>query len=198
MKRLLLAALVTVAAIDVAALKIEITPQDVDRALTLARGPDSERLRFHERYLQDIKTPFVERVEVVSEFRRVVLMAEERARNGDRQFGYSVSAAVEALGVFRRRVSVIARVRFHPLNNYVDVPPVTIGLRGNDGALIGVKRDPVLALPPGRTGEFVPILGAVVEASFEAEAIGQGIREFVVALQGQELAHATFDFSAID
>jgi len=71
-------------------------------------------------------------------------------------------------------------------------------LAGNDGALIGVKRTAILALPPGRSGEFVPVLGAVVEGVFEAEALGQGVRDFVIELEGLELGRVTFDFSTIE
>ena len=180
------------------ALKIAIGPEDIDRALTIARSRDAERQRFHAQYIQAVNTPFIERVEVVSELRRVVLLAEEQAAKGDGRFAYSVTRATDALQVWRRRVAVIARVRFHPQNNYVDAPPVTIRLAGNDGALIGVKRDAILALPPGRTGEFIPVLGAVVEGVFEAEALGQSVRDFVIELDGRELGRVTFDFSIID
>jgi hypothetical protein len=184
--------------VPVDALKIAITPQDIDRALTIARSRESERQRFHAPYIQEGKTPFIERAEAVSEFRRVVLLAEEQAARGDRFFAYSVTRATDALQVWRRRVAVVARVRFHPQNNYVDAPPVTIRLAGNDGALIGVKRDAILALPPGRTGEFVPITGAVVEGVFEAEALGQSMRDFVIELEGRELGRVTFDFATIE
>jgi hypothetical protein len=63
------------------ALKIGIGPQDVDRALTLARSREAERERFHAPYIQVVNLPFIERVEVVSEFRRVVLLAEEQSGN---------------------------------------------------------------------------------------------------------------------
>jgi hypothetical protein len=180
------------------ALKIAISPQDVDRALTIARSREAERAQFHAPYIQVVDTTFIERVEAVSELRRVVLLAEEQLARGDRRFAYSLTRATDALEVWRRRVAIIARVRFHPQNNYVDAPPVTIRLAGNDRALVGVKRDAILALPPGRTGEFVPVLGAVVEGVFEAEALGQSVRDFVIELEGRELGRVTFDFSTIE
>lgn len=182
----------------VGALLIDITPQDVDRALTIARSREADRARFHAPYIQQLDTAFLERVEVVSELRRVVLLAEEHSARGDRLFSYSVAQATAALEVWRRRVSVIARVRFHPQNNYVDAPPVTMRLAGHAGALIGVKRDAIMAFPTGRAGEFVPVLGAVVEGVFEAEALGQRVRDFVIELEGRELGRVTFDFSSIE
>ena len=184
--------------VQVDALKIAITSADVDRAMVSARSREADRERFHGPYIQVVNTPFIERVEVVSELRRVVLLAEERAARGDRFFGYSVTRATDALQVWRRRVAIVARVRFHPQNNYVDAPPVTIRLAGNDGALIGVRRDAILALPAGRTGEFVPVMGAVVEGVFEAEALGQSVRDFVIELEGRELGRVTFDFATIE
>lgn len=190
--------LIVIASAPLDALKIAIGTEDIDRALTIARSREVERQRFHAPYIQAVNTPFIERVEAVSELRRVVLLAEEQAAKGDPRFAYSVTRATEALQVWRRRVAVIARVRFHPQNNYVDAPSVTIRLAGNDDALVGVKRDAILALPPGRSGEFIPVLGTVVEGVFEAEALGQSVRDFVIELEGRELGRVTFDFSRIE
>ena len=181
-----------------AAIKINITVQDIDRALVIARATEGERARFHAQYIQQLNMPFVERAEVVTELRRVVLLAEEQTAKGDRLFAYSTSRADDALKVWRRRVSVVARIRFHPQNNYVDAPPVTITLSGNERALIGVRREAIRALPPGRKGAFVPVLGAVVEGVFEADAVGQAVREFVIALEGHELARVTFNLGALE
>ena len=57
--------------VQVDALRIAITPADVDRALTVARSREADRERFHSAYIQAVNTPFIERVEVVSELRLV-------------------------------------------------------------------------------------------------------------------------------
>jgi hypothetical protein len=190
--------LVTVAATHAAALKIDISHEDIERALTLGRAREDERARFHALYIQKVDAPFIERVEIVSEFRRVVLMVEEQIARGDRFFAYSSMRAVNALQVFRKRVSVVARVRFHPQNNYVGVPPVTISLIGNERALIGVKSEPVYAIGSGKPDEFVPILGAVIDGSFDAAALAQAKREFRIALDGRELGRVAFDFATVE
>jgi hypothetical protein len=189
--------IVLVSTLPAEAIKIDIALADIDRALTLARSTDAERTRFHQRYAVFVNSPFVERAEIISEYRRVVLMAEEQIARGDRFFAYSTTRANDALQVFRRRISVRAQVRFHPLNNYVSVPPVAIALVGNDAALIGVKRDPVYGFT-AKPGEAAPLLGAVVEGSFEVAAIGQAVRDFVVTLDGKELGRVTFDFSGVE
>ena len=197
--RVLPLALAAVVVAPPTAIKVDISHADVERALTIARSTDAERARFHAAYIQQLNAPFVERAEIVSEFRRVVLMAEDHIARGDRFFAYSSMRANDALQVFRRRVSIIARVRFHPQNNYVGVPPVTMSLVGNERALIGVKLDPVYGFASGGvTPEFVPILGAVVEGSFEAEALGQARRDFRVSLEGRELGRLSFDMAAIE
>jgi hypothetical protein len=190
-------ALVWLAAASTAALKIDIAHDDIERALTIARSTEAERARFHAIYIQQVNTPFVERAEVISEFRRVVLLAEEQIARGDRFFAYSSMRANDALQVFRRRVSVIARVRFHPQNNYVGVPAVTLTLIGNEGALIGVRREPVYGFATA-PGESAPLLGAVIDASFRADALGQAHREFRVAMDGKELGRFSFDMGSLE
>jgi hypothetical protein len=197
MRGMAIGVLLALAGLPATALKIDISLPDVEQALVIARSREHERAAFHAKYIQEINAPFLDRAEVVTELRRVVLLAEERAARGDRQFSYSTTRAIDALKVWRRRVSVIARVRFHPQNNYVNVPSVMLELEGNKAALIGVQRDPIYAFP-GRKGEFVPVLGALVEGVFEAEALGQAPREFVVSLDGKELARMTFNLAAID
>lgn len=197
MKRALVACAIVFASAHASALKIDIDLADIERALTIARGRDADRAGFHAPYIQAIDTPFVERVEVISELRRVVLTAEEQIARGDRQSAYSITRANEALDVYRRRVSVRAQVRFHPHNTYVSVPPVTMRLAGNEAALVGVRQEPVYGFSP-EPGLAAPVAGAIVEGTFYAEALGQGIREFIIMLDNKELGRATFDFSTIE
>jgi hypothetical protein len=188
---------VLISAAPVAAMKIDISLADIDRALTIARSRDVERSEFHARYIQQANSPFIERAEVITEFRRVVLVAEEQIARGDRLFAYSTTKANDALQVFRRRVSLRVQVRFHPLNNYVTLPPVTMALVGNEAALIGVTRDPVYGFVTN-PGDAAPLMGAVIEGSFMAESIGQARREFVISLDSKELGRVTFDFAAVE
>ena len=186
-----------VSVMPVAALNIDISHADIERALTIARATDAERARFHALYIHHVNTPFVERAEIISEFRRVVLMAEEQLARGDRFFAYSTTRANDALQVFRRRVSIRVQVRFHPLNNYVSVPPVSISLVGNESARIGVSREPVYGFA-AEAGAAAPLLGAVVIGTFNAEALGQARREFIVTLDNKELGRVEFDFAAVE
>ena len=180
-----------------AAIDVELTPAQIDAALAIARGTEAERTAFHAPYIRAINEAVVERVELVSEFRRVVLIAEDRARKGDRMFGYSASQAQKALAPWNRRVSVIARLRFHPQNTYVDVPPAEIVLDaiGADRARIGILKEPIMSLLSShpKPTDRVPLLGAVVEGVFDATQIHDWPRAFVLRLEGKDVARVTFD-----
>jgi len=194
----LILAVVIAAGAALTALNVDVTPQDVDRALTIARSMDRDRARFHAPYIKTLSAPEVETVEVISEFRRYVLTAEDRGRKGDRMFGYSVTLAQQAVGPWKNRLAIVARLRFHPQNNYVTAPPAEIGLDGYEHARVGVLNEPVMAFPSGQPGERIAVLGAVVESVWEAIPLGQGVREFVIRLHGRELARVSFDLSKLE
>ena len=184
-------------AVRAAAVALDLTPQDIERALAIARSSEAERARFHAPYIVALKDPLVERVEVVSEYRRVVLMAEDRALKGDRMFGYSTSMAQKAVAPWNRRVSIIARLRFHPQNTYVDVPPAEVILEGFERARIGVQREPIMSLPSLKPSDRLPVLGAVVEGVFDATLVHDGTRTFLVRLDGKDLARVFFDLGSL-
>ncbi|MGQ0736042.1 MAG: hypothetical protein ACT4QD_20610 [Acidobacteriota bacterium] len=188
----IVAQLGTLAAID-----LDVTAQDVEQALTIARSSEAERARFHQPYVRRVNLPLVESIEVVSEYRRVVLLAEERVIRGDRLFGYSVRLAQEAAAPWKRRLSVVARLRFHPQNTYVAVPDVEIVFEALPGARIGVLKQPVESLPSLQPSAHRPILGALVEGVFDAVAVGDGRRDFSVRLEGKEVASVSFDLTAL-
>ncbi len=185
------------AAFGAGAIDLDVTPLDVERALVIARSSDREREAFHAPYVRRVDSAAVERVEVVSEFRRIVLTAHERWLKGDRAFAYSVPQAQQANAPWKRRVSIVARLRFHPQNTYIAVPPADIVLLGRAAEVIGMLRDPILSLPSPHPGDRLPILGAVVEAVFEAGTLGQDTREFAVRLEERELTRVTFDLGAL-
>ena len=194
----LVTALAVAGSAAVQALDLDVTVQDIDRGLSVARSTDSERARFHAAYIQKLNTPFIESVEVVSEYRRVVLLAEERLRKGERMFAYSTTLAQQAIAPWKTRVSIVARLRFHPQNNYVLVPDVDIALPQRERARIGVLKDPILAMPNPQPGDRLAVLGAVVEGVFDASVLRDGIYEFVVSVDKKEVGRVTFDLGVLD
>jgi hypothetical protein len=185
----------------VRAINLAITTADIERALTIARDRDTVRERFHAPYIVKIDDPFVEQLEIISEFRRVVLLAEDRIRKGDRAFAYSSRLAAIAVDPWHHRVAVTARLRFHPHNAYVDVPRVDMSVDGPNAevAKIGVLKEPTLALlDPTFPGAPVPILGAVVEGVFDAKLIGQTRRYVTVYMDGKVLLTRQLDFGSVE
>src|SRR5262247_3733190 len=106
--------LLVLAATGAQALVKDMRPADLERALVLARWPtsDAERARFHERYIFPINGPTIEyfalqKVELITEFRHLELIAEQHARIND-MFGRGGMKDVEdALQPWRGRLTVV-------------------------------------------------------------------------------------------
>lgn len=188
-----------VALVPAGAINLQLTTADIERALTVARDREGARARFHAPYITSLNTPTVQSIEIISEFRRVVLLAEEHILKGDRGFASSSRIAGDAVKPWTNRVSVVARLRFHPLNTYVTVPNIEIVLDGPNAnaAFVGVLKEPQYALT-SKPGEQAAIIGAVAEGVFEAALIGQTQRTVTVRLDGKELVTTRLDFRAIE
>lgn len=192
--------LVLVIVAPVRAINLNVSAVDVERALLLGRERDAARARFHAPYLVSLNDPFIQSLEVVTEFRRLVLVVEEHIAKGDRNFAYSARQVQDAVAPWKGRVAVLARLRFHPLNTYIDIPKIEITLDGPGAAtaLIGVRKEPLLGFASGAPGEFIPILGAIGEGVFDAAIVGQSQRNVSVRLDGKELIVKRLDFAAIE
>src|SRR5215831_20530968 len=92
---------------------------DIERALSLARARDADRQQFHRRYLVDLPGPAVTQIEIITEFRRLVIIAEEHVLRGDSMFTRGLRAAEEAIKPVRGIVTIKAQVRFNPLNTFI-------------------------------------------------------------------------------
>jgi hypothetical protein len=180
----------------IAAIDLDLTPEDVDRALAIGRRGDAA---FHKPYIRDLETTTdaitVRQVEVVTAYRRLVFHAEARRRVGD----HVVSRAeVEPiLREWRNRVAIVATVRFHPQNVLSSTPPIEVAVK-----------DPILErdVPPldvtvkaiTQLGKPRPILGATVDTVFDAGLLANLDASVVVSLRGRELARTKIDFRAIE
>jgi hypothetical protein len=182
-----------------AAMDLQLTTADVDRALIIARGTERERERFHAPYIQQLDSPTVESIEIISEFRRVVLVAEEHILRGDRAFAYSSRLAADAVKPWSNRVGILARLRFHPLNTYVTLPDIEVVLDGPkaDAALIGVRKAPLHGFVSS-PDERAPLMGAIAEGVFDAAMIGRTERNVIVRVDGKTVAVAQLDFGSVE
>jgi hypothetical protein len=188
-------------ATQAAALNLLLMPADMHRALMLARWPTSnaERSRFHERYVFAVNSPTteyfaVQKVEVITEFRRLELIAEEHARIND-TFGRGGLRDVEdALAPWRGLVSIVVTLTFDSTKYITGVPPVDMALEG-----------PTLIAPLETTrdglysgGEHPTLIGAIVRSKFDAASIGQSRRPVFIHRDGKPIARPPIDFATLE
>ncbi len=192
------------AAPRVSPIQIGITTADIERAIALGRSPDVAPLqRFHEAYTIPLGDPLLDRLEIITEFRRVVLGTEDRVRLADITWGPQQAAAM--LGPWRDKVSLVLHVTFSPRNVYYTMPRFDIVLYERPqpqaaGAIgpIELVETPRYVLgqpaPPG-----TPILGGLVEATYTARTLDRrGTYLAGIAFEGRELRRVEIDFSRID
>ena len=199
-------------------IQADLDADGIDQAIIFARqATRDERRTFHDGYF---RTPgdAVRRISLVSEYRRVVLLVEEKMRILDR--GYGVRQMTDALKPWRGLLEVIVELQFHPQNNYVGVPAVEGQLVPLDAAgtpvaaLEDTNRRPRYGLfwdPPPMDAPwwpfpppYVPVItgsepmtGAWVQARFDAQPLARGRYQVVVRDGTRTLGSADFDLGAL-
>ena len=192
-----LVAVIRLAAPAVHAIQRDLGTQELQRAIKIGSGSDADRARFHSAYSVALRSadPAIEQLEVLTEFRRVVIEAEDRLRKGDHMFG--AGQASNAIRPWHDKVTLVLRLKFHPQNVLVTVPSYELVIGDRGPAPLDVRRTPVYATgttqKPGSS-----MYGATVEADFDVAAVGQTSRTVRVLLEGKELARATINFAQID
>lgn len=184
-----------------AGLIVALSQADVERAQHVARGTEAERARFHSRYIVTIGDATVPQIEIVTPFRRVVLVTEAHLRKGDWLFAQSARSAEEAVGRSRDLLSLAARVRFNPLNTFISVPPYELAIAGSSGALVPLdtRTTPEFSPPfKGAAGKGTALLGASLEADVPASRVGAGSLSVGVTLDGKEVVRAAVDLGQLE
>lgn len=172
------------------------TQAEMDRALSIGRAFDAERARFHKPYVVAVNDPTVEQIEIVTEFRRVVLFAEEQIRRGDHMFG--VRQVETAMRPWHGKVTIAARLRFHPLNTFLAAPPYEVGVGDPRLVALDVRRTSLYAVASKQKPDTpTPLAGAIVESDFDAADVGQSIRVVRVVLDGKEVIKTSVDFATL-
>jgi len=176
---------------------------DIERAQSLSRARESERQQFHRRYVIDLPHPVVTQIEVTTEFRRLVLIAEEHVLRGDFMFTRSLRAAEAALAPTRGLITIRAQLRFNPLNTFIEPPPYAIAVGTPATAqleAVVTQAAPQFSVPfkskDGRT--LSSLIGATLEATLPAARMGQSARTIAVTLDGREIAQTTVDFARLE
>jgi len=177
-----------------------VSPMDgaeIERALSIARGRDAERQQFHRRYIVDLPGQTVTQIEVITEFRRLVIIAEEHVLRGDWMFTRGRRAAEDAIKPLRGVVTVKAQVRFNPLNTFVDSPAYSLVV-GTD--VVNTQLTPQFAVPfKARDGKTLSsLIGVALEAAIPAGHFEQSVKTIGVVLDGKDVGHSSYDFSKLD
>jgi hypothetical protein len=184
------------------ALVISMSGSDIERALALARAKDAERQQFHSRYLFNVNDPAVTQIEVVTEFRRLVLIAEDHVLHGDFMFTRGVRAGEQALAATHGMLTLRAQIRFNPLNTFAALPDYALAVGTPSGALVALDTHgtPQYSSPfKNRQGKTVTSLfGETIESDIAAADIGQTERPVAVTLDGKQVARITVDFSRLE
>ena len=85
MRALLCTVLVLASLVDTAprAVELDLTPARMQAALAVARGPESARAAFHKPYTLPGNNPTVDSIEIITEYRRIVKIAEAKIADGN-------------------------------------------------------------------------------------------------------------------
>jgi hypothetical protein len=141
-------------------------------ALALGRTHDDALFESFNKSYELSPSGTIDRAEIVTEFRRAVLIVREHALQGEYAFG--ADALAKALAPHKGLVTFIVQVRLNPLNTLVKEPPydlyVSTGPRSPPVAPKSLKREPVY--PPGAAPGTAPV-AVRLEASFPRAEVEQ-------------------------
>ena len=137
------------------------------QALELGRTHDEAMYAAFSRGYELAPNEAIDKAEVITEFRRAVMIVHDRARQGD--YVFTAPDLAKAMAPFEGQVSFVVQVRLHPLHTYATTPPfalyVETGPATRPLAPKPFARDPVL--PPGMFGPGNPIVAVRMEGAFE-------------------------------
>ncbi len=111
----------------------------------------------------------IERAEIITEFRRSVLIVRERAQAGE--YSFSWDALSKAMVPWKGLVTFVVQARLSPMNTFAKEPAydlyVSTGPSSGPIASSGVKRQPIYPQGSGQGSGFVALR---LEASFPRAA----------------------------
>ena len=187
--------------------------RSIDAAIAVGESRiEFVRTQFHEPYRIQVARSPVDYIDIVTPFRRVALLAQERAQAGGRLFQ---GEAIALLGDRSTVVEILVEMTFHPLNAFVGVPaydveladaspvvrinPLQIGRIPRFGARLEGRSlaspNTVVSSSPGNSQ---PMLGGTVVATFGGDTLDpNGIYDVVVSEKGKELARAQVDMGTL-
>jgi hypothetical protein len=186
------------------ALLVTVSRYDLERALAIARWPttDRERARFQEAYTfpvdgRPVGYAVLSGIEVITEFRRVELLAEAHMRANDLWGRGGIQDVEDAIKPFRGRLTLVAHVRFLPTTAFITgVPPIDVVVQGKSPKVLGIVRNGVYS-SSGSPGEGAALVGADIEQMLDARSVGQLARNVCVVWGTRRLGCTVIDFGAL-
>jgi hypothetical protein len=191
-----------------------LTPRLLDEALSIGQSRiESVRARFHQPYRLQIARPPFDYVDVVTPFRRVVLLTEDRTNLGIR--GFTTREAADALGTQAGVVELRVEMTFHPQNVFIGVPGYDLALAapGTPDRLapmevmrlprFGPRIDGAQPAPSGgppdpRRGGSLPLTGGTLVAVYPVGTVkATEAYDIVISEMGKELARARVNFGGL-
>lgn len=173
----------------------------------LDRGAVAEAVRigrsgqaaFHAAYRVQVDDEVVRHLEIVTEFRRVVRLTEEREGMGDAT--WDASRAAEALRPFRGLVDLVMFLQFSPRNTYRVMPQYSAVLYDRESG------EPIRPVDSYSTTAYVggqpappgtPILSGTVTLTFDAARLKASDSLLAgILLDGRELRRVPLDLAGM-
>ena len=130
---------------------------------------EAVRTRFHQPYRIQVSRPPIDYIDIVTPFRRVALLAEERAQAGGRLFQRE---AIALLGDRSTLVEILVEMTFHPLN--VVRRGAGLQRRAHDGSVgssdksAGDRAYPAIRRAPRRGATAVTVRSGATPAGGES------------------------------
>jgi hypothetical protein len=176
---------------SIGAIEVDIDSRAIDQAVSIARERRDAVIRtFNERYMLVHSEFRFESIEIITEFRRVVLMGRERIVAGS--FSWTAYEITRLLEPFRGRLSILAHVRFPPQHVLVTVPDYTAVVSSTRPGPSGDAPDSMRPLdirtsPYYAAGlsETSVMIGARFEAAFDARALDPNGRYFITVYENK-------------
>ncbi|MEN3339147.1 MAG: hypothetical protein V7647_2823 [Acidobacteriota bacterium] len=202
----LIAALYVTLAVQAAAgIDVSLTQSDTQRALRLGDGTPAALAAFHAPYVIAITDSIVREIQVLTEFRRTVMATEDALKRGD----WAVAKGARSLngrGIddvvkpWRGKVTILATLQLDALHTYVALPNCELMMGGMPVvASLDRRSTPRASLPYSMRGTMTTsLVGGVIEADFDAAAVGQTSRSAVVMCDGRDVARTPIDFSRLE
>jgi hypothetical protein len=200
---IVVSAVLVLAAERLAGVTEVLTDRDISYALAIANGSEATRGVFHTPYIVRVDEPVIEQLDVITEFRRVVLAAEDQLKSGNWMvarggFDTRGRTLMDVLRPLAGQVPLRARLRFHPQNSYKTLPPFDILLGDPTLLALNTARTPhVEKVVTDTGGSYDVMTGATIEAFYNAPTIDDRVLPVRMMFEGKALARVSVDFSRI-